>query len=360
MRPLRLILTAAVLLAFIVGLSWTAHQIDAKAGTLAAVFSVFAMLQAPALLEALTGKLGQFGLRSLTQLLPSFNNVAVSSTATTRLPRNRRYHAIFLQFKTNDTQANIQSALTEIRIKVNSKVVRTFSATQLYLINALNGRAFTAGMLPIFFSEPWRRTPEGEEFLALNAFEALGVGDVDIEVDISAAIAAPTLAGIMVFDYERPANVWADIPGAVPGATPAQAQNARLLRTVMHWQRKITPCAAAFTASSPLTPANFFPALDGFLHRVHSFDAVITANTLRNGETPFWTSTDVQLPQLLIAGGMTKQASTFHLVLDATQQYTDGLYLPSVPNTALDFVASGAATGNQFASILEIRKPLDA
>lgn len=349
----KLFLAAASLLAlFAFGLSSIAevHGPAVAVGVLLSVMLIPASLRVGHVL----------GLRSETTLLPAFNAVAASSTATTRLPRNRRYHALYLQYKTNANQATIQADISQIRIKVNSKVVRQFSATQLYTINALNGIAFSAGMIPIYFSEPRRRTPEGEEYLALNAYELLGVGDVDIEVDIAAGAVAPTLSGVMEFDYQRPADVWADIPGAVPGATDAQKALAPSLRTFMHWLPKVTPCNAAFTAAAPLTPANFFPAVAGWIHRVHSFDAVITQNILRDGDTPFWNLTTVQATAVLLSHALTIQANTFSLVLDSTQQYVDGLFIPSVANLGLDFVTSGAATGNQFNSIIELRKPLDA
>lgn len=282
-------------------------------------------------------------MRSLPLILPAFNNVAVGGTATTRVPRNARYHAFFLQYKTNANQATIEADITEVRIKVNGKIIRQASAAQINIINAMNGIAFNAGMLPIIFSEPRRRTPEGEEYLALLAYEALGVGDVDIEVDISGAAAAPTLGGLMYFDYQRPADQFANAD----------------LRTVMHWMRKVTPCAAAFGASAPLTPPAFFPPVRGWLHRVHHFDPVVTQNILRNGQTPFWNATTVQLPALLGLSAMAKQANTFHAVLDATQQYGDGFPLFSAPDLAIDIVTSGAATGNQFVSLQEIRKALD-
>ena len=105
-------------------------------------------------------------MRSLSILLPAFNNVAAGGTATTRCPRNRRYHGLLLQYKTNAAQATIEADLTEIRIKVNGKTVRQFSTAQLNIINALNGIAFTLGMVPIWFSEPRRRTPVGADYLA--------------------------------------------------------------------------------------------------------------------------------------------------------------------------------------------------
>lgn len=276
-------------------------------------------------------------------ILPAFNIVAAGSTSVLRLPRNRRYHAIFLQYKTNAAQATIEADLTAIRVKVNGKIVREFSAAQLYVILGLNGIAFTLGMVPILFSEPKRRTPEGEEYLALNAYETLGIGDVDIEVDVAGGAAAPTLAAFASFDFERPADVHAN----------------PLLQTVMHWVKRVTPCAAAFPVAAPLTPANYFPNVNGWLHRAHFFDAVMTQGILRTGATPRWNATTVQIPALLIPYGLTKQANTFHMALDADQQYVNGLYLPSEPSLELDIVASGAAGGNAITSIIEVRKLLD-
>ncbi len=281
--------------------------------------------------------------RQITPFTQSFNNVAAGGMATTKLPRNRRYHGLILQYKTNANQATIEADLTQIRIKVNSKVVRAFSAAELNLVNAFNGYTFQAGLVPIWFSEPRRRTPEGEEYLALLAYEDLGVGDVEIEVDIAGAAVAPTLNGIQVWDYAKPAD---------QVARPE-------LRTVMHWLRKVTPCGAAFPLTAPLTPPDYFPAINGWLHRVHAFDAVVTQIQLLNGETPFWDMTGVQLPGVIQPYGLAKQASTMHAAIDADAQYVDGVYIPSVPSLSARFITSGAATGNQFVSIQEIRKPLD-
>lgn len=281
--------------------------------------------------------------RQLTPFTQSFNNVAAGGMATTKSPRNRRIFGWMLQYKTNAAQATIEADLTQIRIKVNSKVIRAFSAAELFLINALNGYTFTAGMVPIWFAEPRRATPEGSEYLALLAYEDLGVGDVEIEVDIDAAAVAPTLTGTQIFDYAKPAD---------QVAKPE-------LRTVMHWLRKVTPCAAAAPLTAPLTPPDYFPNVNGFLHRLHAFDAVVTQIQLMNGETPFWDATTVQLPALLQPYGLTKQANTMHAVVDASNQYVDGIYIPAVPSLSARFITSAAATGNQFVSIQEIRKPLD-
>lgn len=297
--------------------------------------------------------------RQITPFVQGFNNVAAGGMATTRLPRNRRYHALALQYKTNAAQATIEADLTQIRILVNNKTVRTFSAVELFAISAFCGFTFQLGMLPIFFSDPRRRTPEGEEFLAWLAYEAVGVGDIEIQVDISGGAAAPTLTGIQSFDYERPFDQFADVLPASFGASDQQRVNAPMLRSVMHWVRKIVNCNAAFTAASPLSPVNTIPSVNGWLHKVHAFDPVVTGIAFRNGETPFYGLNSVQLNTFIQPYGMAKQANVMHAAIDNDQQYVDGIYIPVLPSLTIDFTTSAAATANQFVLQQEIRKPFD-
>jgi len=83
--------------------------------------------------------------RQLTNFTQGFNNVAAGGMATTKLPRNRRYHALFLQYKTNAAQATIEADITQIRLLVNSKVIRAFSAAELNLINAFTASRSRSG-----------------------------------------------------------------------------------------------------------------------------------------------------------------------------------------------------------------------
>lgn len=288
-------------------------------------------------------------------------NIAASGMATNKVPRNRRVHRIDLVYKTNAAQATIEADLTQIRLKVNSKVVRTFSATEANAIALLNGIPFTAGILPILLAEPKRRTPEGEEYLSWLMYEALAVGDFDIEVDIGGAAAAPTLIAKYEFDFEKPFDQVCDRIGA-PGITPTAEQiiAAPRLRRVMHWNRKNVQCAAAFPSTGKLAPAEFFPVLDGHLHRVHAFDPVVTQMDLVDGAGNIIQSFDtVSLPARLQQYGMAKVANVMSCVVDFTTQLSDGLYMPAYRGLALQFVTSAAATGNQFSVIQEIRKNFD-
>jgi hypothetical protein len=282
-------------------------------------------------------------MRITIPFVQGFNNVAAGGMATTKLPRNKRYFGVVLQYKTNANQATIEADITQIRVKVNSKVVMAFSAAELFIINALNGITFSAGLIPIWFAQPKRRTLAGEELLAWLIYEELGIGDVEIEVDIAGAAAAPTLSGVMTYDFAKPAD---------------QMANAGL-RTVMHRIRTVLPCAAAFTASAPMQPPSVIPAVNGFLHRMHAFDPVVTKIALLEAQSQIYSVDSLQLPALLQPYGMAKQANTMHAVLDYDQQYNDGLFIPSVSSLNVQFVTSGAATGGQFVLIQEIRKSFD-
>jgi len=300
--------------------------------------------------------------------IPAFDQVTAGQTSRVKLERNRRVHGIVLNYKDTASQATMQNDLTQFRLTVNAKVVRTFSATELFLINAENGLAVTAGRVVIPFSEPRRRTPEGEEFGALNAFEELGVGDVGLEVDIAAGVTAPTLTGKHLFDFQQPNTVWYERNN--PKGNPRDIIASRWARSFMHWRRLSVPCAAAFTAAAPLTPSGFLPFVptaalaagyDAFLHRIHAFDAVVTQMLLRSGGgRPFWNANESDLAAVANMHGMAKQAATFSALIDSTQQLSDGVSLGAMPDLGVDFVTSGAATGNQISTIAEIRKLLDA
>jgi len=273
-----------------------------------------------------------------------FTPVAAGQTAVATLPKNCRIHAVYLQYKTNANQATMEADLTQIRVKVNEKVVRACSAAELFKINAgFYGAAFSAGMAPIFFTDPKRVTPEGSEFLSLLGYEDLGVKSVKIEVDIAGGAAAPTLTALVAFDNQKPADQFARAD----------------LRTVMHWMRTSVPCLAAAPLTGPLSPPNLIPAVAGWLHRMHAFDVVVTQILLNQQQTPLWNVTDVQLPVLLTPYGFAKQANTMHAVPDYDGQYVDGIFIPAIPDLGVQFVTSGAATGNAFSLIQEIRKPLD-
>lgn len=127
------------------------------------------------------------------ETLPGFNAVAAGQTATLDLPANRTYMGLKIQHTASGAaaaQATMEANLTEFRLKVNGKVQRRFSAAELFMLNGHKGKTVTAGLLPIFFAEPQRRTVQGEDVLGWGMAD---VQSFQLEIDIDAAAVSPTL-----------------------------------------------------------------------------------------------------------------------------------------------------------------------
>lgn len=141
--------------------------------------------------------------------LPDFTGAAASGTATLRLPRNRRYHVLWLEVKNNHGTAanNVPSnTIAEIRV-IFGAVQRRITGDRLDLINKLYGAQYAyqqsstavAFMLPIFFAEPFREEYNAKEAFAWN----VGAGDeVVIEVDFMSAttVTTPTISAWAEYD----------------------------------------------------------------------------------------------------------------------------------------------------------------
>ena len=125
---------------------------------------------------------------------PSFNAVAAGQTAIVSLPTNGTYFAIKLFYSTGTAgganQANMEAEITQVRLKLNGVVQRTFTARELFDINAFHGKGFETGVLSIFLAEPWRPEIFGEDGLAWGMG---GVQTFTVEVDIAAGATNPTL-----------------------------------------------------------------------------------------------------------------------------------------------------------------------
>lgn len=171
---------------------------------------------------------GEFTLRSLamatlsapfvmgflrTKIGPSANAVASGKTATINVPVGRRYHTITLVYGYDGANASKETAgtavnqiLGDIRVKLNGKTQRIFTAKQLNAMNSSNGDASgayairTSGTmgssgyreyLTIYFAEPWRKDISEQQATAWNVHPD-DVASFQIEVDFQ-TITSPFL-----------------------------------------------------------------------------------------------------------------------------------------------------------------------
>ncbi|MGZ5817893.1 MAG: major capsid protein P2 [Burkholderiaceae bacterium] len=115
-----------------------------------------------------------------------FTNVVANGVATVSLPVGMSYNKIILALGGTFTKAMI----TDIKVKLNGKVIFQNSGSRLDLINTYRGLAASATYLTVDFTEP-RAKIMAEQYLG-NLNTASGVSSLTMEVTIAGAT-APTL-----------------------------------------------------------------------------------------------------------------------------------------------------------------------
>lgn len=235
----------------------------------------------------------------------SFQGVAAGQTATLTLPAGAGagviYHGLRIIYGTGTAgganQANMEAEISEVRLLIDGVVQRVFSAAQLFAILAENGIGFQTGQLPIWFSEPWRRSVQGEEALAW------GVADVatfQVEIDIAAGATAPTL----------------DVRAYVE-------RKSQPLGPIVKWRRfTVAPAATGVFNFSTL------PRDAGNYGRLHFFENaagdINSIEVIREGRQVF-SADDADFEALMTELGLTPQAALTTVAFDADQQVSNFL-----------------------------------
>ena len=134
--------------------------------------------------------------------LPDFNAVAAGGRPTLDLPTQGMYHAIILNYGTGTaggpTRANMETEIEEVRVKLNGKDQRIFSAAQLFSLNDYYGVPFEDGKLKIYFSPYWARSPGGEDGLGWPIDESITTFQIDVK--IAAGATNPTLEALAAWE----------------------------------------------------------------------------------------------------------------------------------------------------------------
>lgn len=165
------------------------------------------------------------GTRRLIDL-PDFNAVAAGGRPTLDVPTAGMYHGIVIDTSTTQaggaTRANMETGLTEFKVKLNGKDQRIFSAAELFKLNDYYGIPFEDGKVKIYFSPFWARSPGGEDGLGWPIDES--VTSFQIEVAIDATYTAPTLEATAVWE-----------PRPVVGGSPI------VMGPIVKWDRFTLP-----------------------------------------------------------------------------------------------------------------------
>jgi hypothetical protein len=122
----------------------------------------------------------------LVKNLP-FSNVAASGVASVSLPVGMSYNRVILALGGGSLT---KAMITDIKVRVNGKVVLQNTGTRLDLINTFRKRGTNAAYLVIDFTEPDAKDMF-EQYLG-NINTAQGVSSITIEVTIAGAT-TPTL-----------------------------------------------------------------------------------------------------------------------------------------------------------------------
>lgn len=255
--------------------------------------------------------------------MPNFNAVAANQTATIDLPVNDIYHGLKITYGTatagGPNLANMQAEILEIRLKIDGKTQRRMTGSELFAINAYHGIPFSTGIIPIFFSEPWRRTPPGEESLAW------GMGDVStfqIEIDIGAAT-TPSLSCLAVIQ-----------------------KGARNMGPISKWRRYVIPVSAI-----GIVNVTTLPKQDAYL-ALHANSLVCSDIEIKVDQEEVFKATLAQATELYAEQGFAMQTGFFTVDFAYTGQISDSLGLVRadgkgrINDLRIDFNMSAATTFN--------------
>lgn len=281
-----------------------------------------------------------------TTPITNITGVGAGQVATVDLPTDRRYHALYFEYTesgTKVTQANMEAAITDIKLLLNSRVQRQYSAAELNVINAVNGSRwnFQAGMIPIFFSEPWRRTPGGEDLLAW-ALKGNGIDSFQVEITIAAGRVSPALSGRAIIDYAMAT----DAQGRAVGNLP--------LAPIVTTRRRAIGVSATGDRSLIDMPRNLGDYLR--LHAFETADGDISQLRVTVDQLIAYDRTADYNNAILINDGFQTQTALFHAIFDDDQRPTDGLPMTRADGTPvaelqLDFTM---AVANDFTLLAEM------
>ena len=141
-------------------------------------------------------QLGNVG--RLWQQIPGITGVNAGGLALVNIPTNARYHRLNF-FATNNGVAST-AKLTSVKVLVNGVNMRDISPAQMINIAKTQGYTPSAGVLPIFFTQPWRNLLQGNDS---NSWDMAGQSTFAVQIGVDPTAVNPTIVGSWEIDYLR-------------------------------------------------------------------------------------------------------------------------------------------------------------
>lgn len=229
--------------------------------------------------------------------------VGAGQTAVLELGDVDIFHEILFTYTTSTaggaTRANMETELTQFRIIVNGVVQRTFTAKELFDIMEVYGIPFSAGLVAIYFSEPWRRTLIGEDRLAWPMGDLGQGGSFNIEIDIANnAAQVATLKAVVVKDF---------------GDAP--------MGPIVKWKRHRVPVGSI----GEIQWAEF--GRDDPIYALHCFSADVNSLRIETDGIIRFDMTKAEADKIYGDNGLAPNPAMFHAIFDYTGREVDALSL---------------------------------
>lgn len=149
----------------------------------------------------------------IVQQIPGITGVGAGGLALVNIPTNARYHRLAF-FCTNNGVAST-AKLTSAKLLVNGVNMRDITPSNVINIAQTQGVTPSAGVLPIYFTAPWRNLIAANDS---NSWDLAGQATFSVQLGIDATAVNPTVQGVMEFDYLR--NVRTEGNAQVPFLQP--------------------------------------------------------------------------------------------------------------------------------------------
>lgn len=142
--------------------------------------------------------------------LPTPGTIAAGQTATFNIPLGPTYHRFYIQMDAtndDDPSAPLNAAdwadyVGDIRLIINGDTRIELAAKDLVALNTYHGHVPESGVLPLFLSQPWMRTPAGEDNTAYGTAE--GIASFSLELDLADEITVQKLEVRAVITEPQP------------------------------------------------------------------------------------------------------------------------------------------------------------